>query len=167
MSPRNEAKIEGLSPHLRNILVTKHLPMPKRPSSLFFFFFLNPLFFSEGTGSRRIPKTSAEQDVFLPGHVLGMQTFLSRGHSFHKAQVQPAIATVRDPPMHSQVNHLVVSTPSMTFDLLPLTASNLQTSPADFFFNTSQTCLTACHLGTFVLFLLSEMFFFSVASSRL
>lgn len=74
MSPRNEAKIEGLNPHLRNILVTKHLPMLKRPSSLFFYlfiFFLNPLV-SEGTGSRRIPKTSAERDVFLPGHVLGM-----------------------------------------------------------------------------------------------
>lgn len=31
VSSRNEAKTEGLSPHLRNILVTKHLPVMKKP----------------------------------------------------------------------------------------------------------------------------------------
>lgn len=47
MSPRNEAKTEGLSPHLRNILVTKHLPVTKRPQLTlvgFVFVFLNPRF---------------------------------------------------------------------------------------------------------------------------
>lgn len=168
MSPRNEAKTEGLSPHLRNILVTNHLPMLKRQSSLLFIYlliylFLNPLF-QKRQDPGEFPRLGAWQDVFLPGHVLGLQAFLSGGHRRHKAQAPPTSAAVRSPALPRSITWWMA--PILTFwdhPFGPPSSPSLQSTNRPYLLILSmlpthaQLAVTSRPL--YVLLLLSEMIF--------